>query len=179
MTVSLINFSYADESFKDLKHKKVSYLDFFLLKLDNQLIKRSQYLRAQLITTRVQYSYVSTQIEHDSKENKIFVNIYTVMDKRRYTKKKYQQKLSDCNQVRNLIFYRKHGYTFFRQKRNPRLSKHIMEETFKEVFFYNLSFSEKEIEFLMDNMFVNVTIINPVNKTELFCAGKINDYELE
>ena len=136
-------------------------------------------LARQAFATRVQYSNVGTQVDFDDKENKIFIKIHAIMDKNRYSKKKYEQKLRDCNQVRNLIFYRKHGYTFFRQKRDPRLSQHIMEETFKEVFFNNLSFSEKEIEFLMDKMFVNVTIINPVNKTEQFCAGKVNDYELE
>ena len=70
------------------------------------------------------------------------------MDKNRYSKKKYKQKLSDCNQVRNLIFYRKNGYKFFTQKRDPALSVDIMEDIFKEVFFNNVSFEEKEIEFL-------------------------------
>ena len=101
------------------------------------------------------------------------------MDKNRYSKKKYEQKLRDCNQVRNLIFYRKHGYTFFRQKRDPLLSTEIMEEVFKEVFFDNISFDEKEIEFLLDNIFINVTVFHPVNKTELSCSGKANDYELK
>ena len=101
------------------------------------------------------------------------------MDKYRYSKKKYRQKLSDCNQVRNLILYKKTGYKFFTQKRDPYLSKDEMENIFKEVFFNNLSFSDKEIEFLTNNMFINVTIFHPINKTELICSGKINDYELK
>ena len=31
---------------------------------------------------------------------------------------------------------------------------------------------------LMDKMYVKITILHPVNKTELTCSGKINDYEL-
>ena len=53
-----------------------------------------------------------------------------------------------------------------------------MEDIFKEVFFNNLSFDEKEIEFLLDNMFVDVTILHPVKKKELSCSGKVNAYEL-
>ena len=53
-----------------------------------------------------------------------------------------------------------------------------MEHIFKEVFFNNISFDGKEINFLLDRMFVNVTILHPVRKIELSCYGKINDYEL-
>ena len=101
------------------------------------------------------------------------------MDRNRYKKKNYTQKLSDCNQVRNLILYQKHGYKFFTQKRDPVLSKGIMEDIFKEVFFNNISFNEKEINFLLDNMFVNVTILHPIKKRELSCYGQVNDYELK
>ncbi len=101
------------------------------------------------------------------------------MDKNRYSKKRYEQKLSDCNQVRNLIFYRKHGYGFLTQKRNSSLSQDIMEEIFKEVFFRNLDFTEKEINFLLNRMFVKVIVFHPIKKTELICSGKINDYELK
>ena len=101
------------------------------------------------------------------------------MDKNRYSKKNYRQKLSDCNQIRNLIFYRKHGYKFFTQKRDPALSEEVMVEIFKEVFFENISFDENEIKFLLDKMFINVTIFHPVKKTELTCAGRVNDYVLE
>ena len=101
------------------------------------------------------------------------------MDRNRYSKKKYKQKLSDCNQVRNLIFYNKTGYKFFTQKRDPYLSEEVMREIFENIFFDNSNFNEKEINFLLANMFVHVTILNPVNKTELTCLGKVNDYELK
>ena len=53
-----------------------------------------------------------------------------------------------------------------------------MEDIFKDAFFNNLSFDEREIEFLTNKMFVNVSVIHPINKTELNCSGKANDYEL-
>ena len=172
------NFSYG-QTFKELENKKVSYLDFFLLKFESTITKRAQILRRQQFATRVQYSNIGIQVNFDEKKEEIFVDIYTIMDKNRYSKKRYEQKLSDCNQVRNLIFYHKHGYKFFTQKRDPALSQEIMEDIFKEVFFNNINFNEKEINFLLGKMFVNVTILHPIKKRELSCYGKVNDYELK
>ena len=175
---SVIKPGHTELNFKSLETKQVSYLDFFLLKFENTLNKRSLILRKQLLATRVQYSNIGIGVDFDNKREKISIKIYAVMDKNRYSKKKYKQKLSDCNQVRNLIFYKRQGYKFFTQKRDPALSQSVMEDIFKEVFFNNLSLDEKEIEFLLDKMFVDVTILHPVKKKELSCSGKVNAYEL-
>ena len=79
----------------------------------------------------------------------------------------------------NLIFYQKQGYKFFTQKRDPSLSQETMEKIFKEVFFKNINFTEQETIFLLDKMFINVTILHPIQKRELSCFGKVNDYELK
>jgi len=176
---SLINFSHADLSFKKIENKKVPFLDFFLLKFETTLIKRSQILRKQIFASRVQYSNINILVDYDKKKEQIFVNLYAVMDRDRYSKKRYEQKISDCNQVRNLIFYQKHGYKFLTQKRDPVLSQGVMEDIFKDVFFSNISFDKDEIDFLLSKMFVNVTIFHPIKKIELTCSGKVNDYELK
>ena len=173
------NFGYGSQTFKQLENRKVSYLDFFLLKFENTITKRAQILRRQTFATRVQYSNIGIQVDFDKEKEEIFINIYAIMDKHRYSKKRYEQKLSDCNQVRNLIFYKKHGYKFFTQKRDPALSHGIMEDIFKEAFFNNINFNENEINFLLGKMFVNVTIFHPIKKIELICFGKVNDYELK
>ena len=178
LILAVIKPGYAEINFKSFETKKVSYLDFFLLKFENTITKRSRVLKRQLFATRVQYSNIGIQVDFDNKKEKITVNIYAIMDKNRYSKKNYKQKLSDCNQVRNLIFYQKHGYKFFTQKRDPALSQGVMEDIFKDAFFNNLSFNEREIKFLLNRMFVNVTIFHPLKKKELFCSGKVNDYEL-
>ena len=178
LILAVIKPGYAEINFKSFETKKVSYLDFFLLKFENTITKRSRVLRRQLFATRVQYSNIGIQVDFDNKKEKITVNIYAIMDRNRYSKKNYKQKLSDCNQVRNLIFYQKHGYKFFTQKRDPALSQGIMEGIFKDAFFNNHSFNEREIKFLLNRMFVNVTIFHPLKKKELFCSGKVNDYEL-
>ena len=176
---SSINFGYADLTFKKLENKKVPFLDFFLLKFETTLVKRSQILRSQVFASRIQYQNINIQVDYDKKGEKIFIKMYAVMDKNRYSKKNYRQKLSDCNQIRNLIFYQRLGYKFFTQKRDPVLSRRIMEDIFKEVFFSNISFNEEEIDFLLNKMFVDVTIFHPINKMELNCSGKVNDYELK
>ena len=173
------SLSYASQTFKQLENKKVSYLDFFLLKFENTINKRVQILKGQMIATRVQYSDIGIQVDFDEKKEEIFIDIYAIMDKRRYLKKRYKQKLSDCNQVRNLIFYKKHGYKFFTQKRDPALSEDVMKDIFKSVFFKNISFTEEEKFFLMDKMYVEVTIFHPIKKTETSCSGRINDFELK
>ena len=178
LILAVIKPGYAEINFKSFETKKVSYLDFFLLKFENTITKRSRVLKRQLFATRVQYSNIGIQVDFDNKKEKITVNIYAIMDKNRYSKKNYKQKLSDCNQVRNLIFYQKHGYKFFTQKRDPALLQGVMKDIFKDAFFNNHSFNEREIKFLLNRMFVNVTIFHPLKKKELFCSGKVNDYEL-
>ena len=176
--IFIVKPAYTEVNFESFEKKKVSYIDFFLLKFEGSLIRKAQTLRRQFVPTRVQYSNIGIEVNLDKKKEEILINIYAIMDKARYKKKKYIQKLSDCNQVRNLIFYNKHGYKFFTQKRDPALSEGIMEDIFKRNFFYNLNFNKKEEEFLLKKMFINVTILHPITKKELLCSGKVNDYEL-
>lgn len=173
------NFSHSSVNFNSFANKQTSYLDFLLLKLENKLINRVGILRSQMFPSRVQYSHVGIEINYDKKNEKIFIEIQAIMDKRRYTKKKYKQKLSDCNIVRNLIFYQKIGYKFFTQKRDLYLSEALMEKIFKESFLSNLTLNDNEIEFLLKNMLVKVNVIHPVNKTNLVCSGNVNDFELQ
>ena len=182
--IIFINFffvasTYGVETFKKLEDKKVSYLDYFLLKFENTITQRSNALQRQSLPTRVQYSNLGITVNFIENKKKINIKIYAVMDKNRYKKKKYNPKISDCNQIRNLIFYNKHGYKFFTQKRDPNLSVKTMEDIFKNVFFENINFNEKEIKFLMDKIYIYVTILHPINKTEISCYGKINDYKLK
>tara|TARA_Y100000590_G_scaffold142143_1_gene163046 strand:- start:310 stop:897 length:588 start_codon:yes stop_codon:yes gene_type:complete len=176
--IFIVKPAYSEVNFESFEKKKVSYIDFFLLKFEGSLIRKAQTLRRQFVPTRVQYSNIGIEVNLDKKKEEILINIYAIMDKARYKKKKYIQKLSDCNQVRNLIFYNKHGYKFFTQKRDPALSEGIMEDIFKRNFFNNLNFNKKEEEFLLKKMFINVTILHPITKKELLCSGKVNDYEL-
>ena len=171
--------NFADINFGKLQNKKVSYLDFFLLKYESTLMRKASTLSSQIFPTRVQYSNFGIRVKYFDKKKEIHTEIHAIMDKNRYSKKKYEQKITDCNQVRNLMFYGRTGYSLFRQKRSADLSTDLMNRRFKANFFQDVRFTEKEMNFLINSMFVKVTVFHPINKNELSCSGKVNDYELK
>ena len=159
--------------FDDLKkNKKTSYLDFILLKIENRLIQRHGLLGAQFMALRIQYQSVGSQVEFSEKESKITISIIGVMDKKRYSQKKYIPKISDCNILRNILLYGKYGYNIF-QKRTGFLTVADMEEIFLSRFLHNLSLSEKEKNYIVDNTLARVQVIDSVRGNDVFCTGKI------
>ena len=161
--------------FDDLKEsKKTSYLDFILLKIEQRLIQRHGLLGAQPVALRVQYQSVGSQVEFIEKDSKIIISIIGVMNKNRYSQKKYIPKISDCNILRNILLYGKHGYNIF-QKRNIYLTNANMKEIFLSRFLDNMSLSEKEKNYIVDNTLARVQIIDPVRGNDIFCVGRITD----
>ena len=160
-------------TFDDLKEsKKTSYLDFILLKIEQRLIQRHGLLGAQPMALRIQYQSIGSQVEFIEKESKIIISIIGIMSKKRYSQKKYKPRISDCNILRNILLYGKYGYNIF-QKRNRILTSAVMEETFLSRFLDNLSLSEKEKKYIVDNTLARVQVIDPVRGNDIFCAGKI------
>ena len=170
----LAQASFADSTFDDLKKsKKTSYLDFILLKIEQRLIQRHGLLGPQPLAMRVQYQSAWSQVDFSEKDSKIIISIMGVMDKKRYSKKKYKPKMSDCNILRNILLYGKYGYGMILQKRNQHLTNTDMEEIFMSRFLNNLSLSENEKSFIINNTFAKVEVIDPVRGNNIFCAGKI------
>ncbi|SVC70439.1 uncharacterized protein METZ01_LOCUS323293 [marine metagenome] len=162
-------------TFDDLKEsKKTSYLDFILLKIEQRLIQRHGLLGAQPMALRVQYQSVGSQVEFIEKDSKIIISIIGVMNKNRYSQKKYIPKISDCNILRNILLYGKRGYNIF-QKRNIYLTNANMKEIFLSRFLDNMSLSEKEKNYIVDNTLARVQIIDPVRGNDIFCVGRITD----
>ena len=161
-------------SFKELKEtKKTSYLDFILLKIEQRLIQRHSLLGSQPFALRVQYQSIITNVDFSEKDSKIIVSVIGVMDKRRYSKKKYKPKISDCNVLRNILLYGKYGYNIF-QKRNKHLTNSDMSDIFMDRFLNNLTLSEKEKNYILNNTLARVEVIDPVKGNDIFCSGKIN-----
>ena len=160
-------------TFDDIGKKKTSYLDFVLLKIEQRLIQRHALLGAQFMAVRVQYQSVGSQVDFSEEESKITISIIGVMDKRRYSQKKYIPKLSDCNILRNILLYGKYGYNMIFQKRNRFLTNADMKEIFLSRFLHNLSLSEKEKNYILNNTLAKVQVIDPVRGNDFYCAGKI------
>ena len=171
----LAQASFADSTFHDLKkNKKISYLDFILLKIEQRLIQRHGLLGPQPLAMRVQYQSVWSQVDFLEKDSKIVISIAGVMDKKRYSQKKYKPKVSDCNILRNILLFGKYGYNMIFQKRNKYLTNADMEDIFLSRFLNNLSLSENEKNFILNNTFAKVEIIDPVRGNDIFCTGKVS-----
>ena len=153
--------------------KKTSYLDFILLKIETKLIQRHSLLGSQPLALRIQYQNVGSQIEFNEEESKIIITIIAIMDKKRYAEKKYKPKISDCNIIRNLLLYGKYGYNLIFQKRNKYLTNEDMEELYVTRFLSNLSLSDKEINYLLKNTFVEAKIIDTLRGNDIFCEGNV------
>ena len=166
--------SLADSVLDNLKEqKKTSYLDFILLKIETKLIQRHSLLGSQPLALRVQYQNVGSQIDYNEEESKIIISIMGIMDKKRYTKKNYKPKISDCNILRNILLYGKYGYNLIFQKKNKYLTNEIMEELFVARFLSNLSLSNEEKNYLLKNIFVKSQIIDPVRGNNISCEGNV------
>ena len=177
LTIILVLFTQtclAVSTFDDLKkNKKISYLDFILLKIEQRLIQRHGLLGAQPFALRIQYQSVGSQVDFSEKDSKIIISIIGVMNKKRYSKKKYTPKISDCNILRNILLYGKYGYNMIFQKRNTYLTNVDMEEIFLSRFLNNLTLSEKEKNYILNNTLAKVQVIDPVRGNDSYCAGKI------
>jgi len=170
-------FTYSlsfSSTFDELKNsKKTSYLDFILLKIEQRLIQRHGLLGAQPIALRIQYQSVGSQVDYIEKESKIKISIIGMMDKRRYTEKKYTPKISDCNVLRNILLYGKYGYNLIFQKRNKYLTNADMEEIFISRFLNNISLDEEEKIFILNNTFAEVQVVDTARGNDIVCSGKI------
>ena len=169
----LQTFSIGSEFIKLKKNQNVSYLDFILLKIEGKLVQRHSLLGPQMMPVRVQFQHIGSQVDFNEKESIIIISIRGVMDKARYSKKKYIPKVMDCNILRNLLLYGKQGYNLISQKRNCYLTNADMEEIFISKFLNNLSITEKQKNFILNNTFARVEIIDPVRGNDAFCKGKI------
>ena len=166
--------SFASSTFDELKkNRKTSLLDFMLLKIEQRLIQRHGLLGSQFMPMRVQYQSISSQVDFFEEDSKIVIYIIGVMDKKRYSEKRYRPKLSDCNILRNILLYGKMGYGVIFQKRNKYLTDADMSEIFSSKFLKNLSLSEPEKKYIINNTFAQVEVVDPVRGNDIFCTGKI------
>ena len=177
LTILILFFfqtAYSDSEFTILKkNQSVSYLDFILLKIEGRLVQRHGLLGPQMVPVRVQFQHIGSQVDFNEKKSKIIISIRGVMDKARYSKKKYIPKVIDCNILRNILMYGKQGYNLISRKRNSYLTNTEMEEIFLSTFLNNLSITEKQKSFILNYTFARVEIIDPVRGNDVFCQGKI------
>ena len=181
LVLSIVFYTFAtplNADFKKLSDVQISAIDFLMVKFDNFFIKNKNKI---IDSNPFSVSYQSVNYYVIYEENEHFqVFIEAIMDKYRYTKvKKYYPKNTDCNVVRNRIFFDKFGYSIFRRKKNNALNETMMREILINNIF-NLEYLNDDMKnFLIKNTRIKVQITHPEKGRFITCSGNIMDIELE
>ena len=170
-------FSVLNATSNDLEKiisKKVSYLDFLLLKLENKIDNHAARLANESIfVSRLQYEKIISKVTYLKKEEKIKIDIVGILNKKRYKDKKYTPKDMDCNIFRNIILYNKYGYNILSGNKNKYLSEDMMNKILNDQFFNNLTISKENINKLINNINLNINIVHPKDSKSIKCSGSM------
>jgi len=164
-------------SFEKIEKLKVSIIDLVIFKIETFMIKNKQRLFVQ-DPFKILYEEIGLNAQYLDGE-KIHISVLGVMDKARYKKKRYTPNIKDCNVIRNKIFYNKYGYSPIRRKKTLDLDEHYMKKFLKENVFNLNTLGKKEIDFLIDNTYIEILIAHPLSRYNISCIGKLADFELE
>ena len=121
----LISFINAHANTNPLSSRFIPLKDFIILKFDLFMQSNVKNLVSGGGNIAVSYQSINYNLNID-KTNKILITVNAVMNKKRYSSKKYYPKLKDCNQIRNKIFINKYGYSPFKQAFNNLVNEEIL-----------------------------------------------------
>ena len=164
-------------SFKEITKSKVSVIDLVIFKIETFMIKNKQRMFVQ-DPFKILYQEIGLNVQYINGE-KIHISVLGVMDKVRYKKKRYTPNIKDCNVMRNKMFYNKYGYSPIRRKKTLDLDEHYMKKFLEENVFNLNSLNQKQIDFLIDNTYIEILVSHPLPKYNISCIGKLTAFELE
>jgi len=168
----VIVFSASSSDLEKIISKKVSYLDFILLKLERKIDNNTTRLVTESIfVSRLQYEKIISKVIYFKKEDKIKIDMIAILNKKRYKDKKYKPKVIDCNIFKNIIMYNKYGYNIFTQKKNNYLTEDMKDKILNDEFFNNLSLSKETIKKLIKNINFHINIVHPKDDKSIKCYG--------
>ena len=125
----------------------------------------------------VSYQSINYNLNID-KTNKILITVNAVMNKKRYSSKKYYPKLSDCNQIRNKIFINKYGYSPFKQSFNNLVNEEILINKINDNIL-NISILDDDLKSeILDKTKIKINVIHPKTERNISCSGKLIDTKL-
>ena len=164
-------------SFKEITKSKVSIIDLVIFKIETFMIKNKQRMFVQ-DPFKILYQEIGLNVQYINGQ-KIHISVLGVMDKVRYKKKRYTPNIKDCNVMRNKIFYNKYGYSPIRRKKTLDLDEHYMKKFLEENVFNLNSLNQKQIDFLIDNTYIEILVSHPLPKYNISCIGKLTAFKLE
>ncbi len=173
-----LNVDYLKSKEINLDNKYIPLKDFIILKYD-------MFLKDNLFSVFEGggvFGIVYQEIKYDVKinqENIIELSIRGIMDKKRYTSKRYYPKLSDCNIIRNKIFVNKYGYSFFKRSLNYSANEENLSNIINDKILNISSLDENLKKLILENTVIKIKIIHPKNEKNISCSGKLISTELK
>ena len=158
----------------NLEKKFPSLKDFLILKFDLYFKENISRVYKGGGFTSVAYQKIDYEIKiNNDDEIKILLN--AVMDKKRYSSKKYYPKLKDCIQIRNKILLNKSGYSFIKQEFNNLVSNENLSKSINEKVL-NISSLNDDLRLkILEKTVVKINVIHPKLGKNKSCSGRLTD----
>ena len=173
----LISFANAHANTNLLSSKFIPLKDFIILKFDLFMQSNVKNLVSGGGVIAVSYQSINYNLNID-KTNKILITVNAVMNKKRYSSKKYYPKLKDCNQIRNKIFINKYGYSPFKQSFNNLVNEEILINKINDNIL-NISILDDDLKSeILDKTKIKINVIHPKTERNISCSGKLIDTKL-
>ena len=176
--IFLFKIDYSRSQEINLENKFIPLKDFIILKYDLFLKDNL----SSIFQGGGMFGIMYQEIKYDVKinqDNIIELSIRGIMDKKRYTNKRYYPKLSDCNIIRNKVFVKKYGYSFLKQSLNYSVNEESLSSIISDKIL-NISSLDKDLKkLIIENTIIKIEIIHPKNEKNISCSGKIISAELK
>ena len=174
----LILFTKVEASKYSLEQNYISLKDFILLKYEIFIQQNLKNILKGGGVMSVKYQKISYDVKIN-KNDKIMINIDAIMDKKRYSAKKYFPNLKDCNQIRNKIFTNQYGYSLFSQKFNNLISEDSLAQSINKNILNISSLNQEFKNKILEDTNIKINIFHPIIERNISCSGKIIKTELD
>lgn len=162
-----------------LEKKIISAKNFIEIKFDLFFTKNKNRLTILgQMPTMIVYQNIDVRSKFNDKDE-LIIDIKAIMDKRRYSKKKYLPKNSDCNSLRNKWLTGVTGYSFFTHKRNYKVSEDDLDQILKVEIYDIDELTNKEVNELIEKTKIEIEIIHPNKLNSISCSGRLTQIVLD
>ena len=122
--------------------------------------------------THIAYQKIKYDITINDKDE-ITILIDAIMNKKRYSTKRYYPKLKDCIQVRNKVIINKFGYSFLKQSFNNLVNTETLSSKISENILNVSSLNQDQKRKIINEANININILHPKSEKSISCDGKI------
>ena len=162
----------------DFKNRFLPLKDFLILKYDLFIQKNLNNVFRGGGVTGVAFQNIDYKVKINEK-NQMSIYMDALMDRKRYSSKRYYPKLKDCIQVRNKLLTNKYGYSFFSQKFNNLVDEDLLSNSIRNEILNISSLNESLKDEIINNTEIKINIIHPNEAKNISCIGGITDLKLK